>query len=279
MNQLDLKKRTQILSYLLGGNSIRATCRMTGAAKSTVTKLLAEVGNASGAYQDKAFRNLRCERLKVIAVRSFARPRRKNLDSAGTTHEVDRDTWTWTAQCDDTKLMVSWMVGGRLSCAAHEFIQDLSSRLASRTSFTSDSGCLHSAGAASGADPTHATLLSILEEHAADQRRKYSSSGPFHIEATPITNTPNGATTSSFYVEQQDPANRMAISGTHLPSAAFSKKLERLAQAVSLHFMYYNFACAHRLLQATPAMEAGISDHMWSLEEIAALADSPRPSL
>ena len=138
MNKLDTMRRAQILSCLVEGNSIRATVRMTGAAKNTVVKLLAEVGLACAAYQDKTLRNLPCKRLQCDEIWSFVYAKARNVPTAKAAPERAGDAWTWTAIDADTKLVAAWMIGPRDSGVAHDFMLDLAGRLANRVQLTTD---------------------------------------------------------------------------------------------------------------------------------------------
>jgi IS1 family transposase len=278
MNKLDLKKRAQILACLVEGNSIRATVRMTGAAKNTVVKLLIQVGAACAAYQDKALRNLTCKRVQVDEIWSFVYAKAKNVAAAKAAPEGAGDVWTWTAICADTKLMVSWLVGGRDGAYAMEFIEDLQARLASRVQLSSDGNHLylnavekHFAG-----NVDYAQIVKIFGATMSAGQKRYSPAECIGARKERVSGSPDMDHASTSFVERQNLTMRMSMRRFTRLTNAFSKKAENLAHAVALHFMYYNFGRIHQTLRVTPAMEAGVSDHVWSLEEIAELADRPK---
>lgn len=277
MNKLDLKARAHILACLVEGNSIRATVRMTGAAKNTVVKLLADVGAACAAYQDKALRNLPCKRIQCDEIWSFVYAKQKNVADAKAAPEGAGDAWTWTAIDADTKLVASWMIGPRDGGIAYDFMQDLAGRLASRVQLTTDGhkAYLEAVEAAFGADIDYAMLVKIYgEPKNKSPERKYSPSSFCGTRVSTVTGDPEADAISTSYVERQNLTMRMSMRRFTRLTNGFSKKLENLGHAVALHFMYYNFGRIHQSLRITPAMAAGVSDHVWSLEEIAALADS-----
>ncbi len=276
MHKLDNKQRAQVLSCLVVGNSIRATVRMTGAAKNTVVKLLADVGAGCAAYQDKALWNLPCKCLQCNEIWSFVYAKQTNVKTAKAAPEGAGDAWTWTAIDADTKLVAAWMIGPRDSSVAYDFMMDLSKRLAYRVELTTDGlkAYLEAPEVAFGSNIDYAQLVKIYGAAASvDPERKYSSENFCGTKVTTLTGDPDSKHISTSYVERQNLTMRMSMRRFTPLTNGSSKKLENLGRAVALHFMYYNFARIHQTLRVTPAMAAGISDHVWELEEIAALAD------
>ena len=276
MNKLDIKTRARILACLVEGNSIRATVRMTGAAKNTVVKLLADVGAACAAYQDKALRGLPCKRLQCDEIWSFVYAKAKNVPTAKAAPEGAGDAWTWTAIDADTKLVPCWMIGPRDGGVAYEFMQDLAGRLANRVQLTTDGlkAYLEATEAAFGSNIDFAQLVKLYGDAPnAGPERKYSPNVCLGARPTMVSGDPDMAHVSTSYVERQNHTMRMSMRRFTRLTNGFSKKLENLGHAVALHFMYYNFGRIHQTLRVTPAMAAGVSDHVWELEEIAALAD------
>jgi IS1 family transposase len=278
VNKLSLKDRARILACLVEGNSIRATVRMTGAAKNTVVKLLADVGAACAAYQDKTLRNLPCKRVQCDEIWSFVYAKARNVKTAIAAPEGAGDAWTWTAIDADTKLVASWAIGGRDAGVAFDFMTDLASRLANRVQLTTDghSAYLEAVESAFGGNIDYAQLVKIYgpgtgKVHSAE--RKYSPEQFCGARPTTITGDPEHKHISTSYVERQNLTMRMGMRRFTRLTNGFSKKVENLGHAVALHFMHYNFARIHQTLRVTPAMAAGVSDHVWELEEIAALAD------
>lgn len=278
MNQLPLHRRAQILGCLVEGNSIRATCRMTGAAKNTVVKLLADVGAACMVYQDSVMRGLPCKRLQVDEIWSFCYSKQKNVPKDKEGVFGYGDVWTWTALCADTKLIPCWMVGPRDASIARQFIDDLAGRLTNRVQLTTDGykPYLKAVEKSFGNKVDYAMLVKIYREASNNKRsptKKYSPGKFIRAVPTVISGTPDSGEISTSYVERQNLTMRMSMRRFTRLTNGFSKKVENLGYAVALHFMYYNFGRIHKSLRVTPAMEAGISDHVWSLEEIAELAE------
>ncbi|MGH7724399.1 MAG: IS1 family transposase [Candidatus Eiseniibacteriota bacterium] len=275
MNRISTTRRAQVIGSLVEGNSIRATCRMTGAAKGTVLKLLADVGRACAAYQDKALRQLPCKHIQADEIWSFCYAKAKNVPESKRGEWGYGDVWTWTALCSDCKLVPAWIVGPRDGKAAELFMLDLAGRLANRVQLTTDGHKVYvnAVEEAFGRDIDYAMLVKVYGNDPAAETR-YSPAICTAAFSTPINGDPDPAKVSTSHVERQNLTMRMSMRRFTRLTNAFSKKVENLEHAVALHFMFYNFGRIHASLRVTPAMEAGVSDHVWSLEEIAALADS-----
>jgi len=274
MNKLPLAKRAQVIGCLVEGNSIRATVRMTGVAKNTVTKLLVDVGKACAEYQDATLRNLPCKRVQCDEIWSFCYAKAKNVPEDHRGEFGYGDVWTWTALCADTKLVPSWLVGDRSGATASVFIEDLASRLSSRIQLTTDGNkvYLDAVENAYGGAVDYAMLQKIYGPDPEGEKR-YSPAACVGAEKIVISGNPDVKLVSTSYVERQNLTMRMCMRRFTRLTNAFSKKVENLAHAVALHFMYYNFSRVHKTLRVTPAMEARVSDHVWSLEEIAGLIE------
>lgn len=265
MNRLSLQKRAQIIGMLVEGCSLRTTSRLADVAYNTVLKQVRDIGIATSEYQDKVLRNLICKRIQVDEIWSFCYAKektikRKNMDPNGI-----GSLWTWTAIDYDTKLVPSWYVADRGKGSADIFMQDLASRVVSKTHITSD-GYTGYIEAVDNAFGEYADYSMVVKQYDANGRYEGS-------EKKIITGKPEMEEVSTNIVERQNLTMRMGIRRFARKTNAFSKKLENHSHAVSLHFMYYNFARIHKTLRVTPAMEAGISDHIWELEEIAALME------
>lgn len=273
MNKLTIKRRSEIIGALVEGNSIRATCRMTGAAKGTVLKLLEDVGQACFEYQDTTLRNLTCKRLQCDEIWSFCYAKQRNLSIEMSGKLGFGDVWTWTALCADTKLIAWWHVGKRDGYHAEKFMRSLASRLQNRIQLSSDGhkAYVEAVKGAFGKNIDYAILDKIYGAEPEPQKR-YSPASCIGVRTKAIIGNPDRMHVSTSYVERQNLTMRMQMRRFTRLTNAFSKKIENLNHAVALHFMYYNFARIHKSLRVTPAMEAGISDHVWSLEEIAALS-------
>jgi IS1 family transposase len=275
MNKLTNEKRTQVVAALVEGNSIRATVRMTGVAKNTIVKLLAELGEACSAYQDKAFRNLSCKRLQADEIWSFCYAKQKNVRDAKAAPEGAGDVWTFTAIDADTKLVPSWRIGPRNFTTATAFMRDLASRMASRVQITTDG--LHAyvwAVQAGFHDEVDFAVLQKLYGADTSGAGRYSPPKCIGIRQETVCGTPDPAHVSTSYVERANLTMRMGMRRFTRLTNGFSKKLENHAAAIALHFMHYNFCRIHQTLRVTPAMAAGVTDHVWEIEEIVLLLDA-----
>lgn len=274
MNRLTIEKRAQIVGCLVEGNSIRATVRMAGAAKNTVTKLLVDLGAACSEFQDKALRGLTCTRIQCDEIWAFCYAKQKNVPEEKKGQFGYGDVWTWTALCADSKLVPSWLVGDRSAETANRFMEDLAGRMAHRVQLTTDGYkvYLEAVEEGFGCDIDYAMLVKMYGQDP-EQEHRYSPAKCTGSRRETIMGRPDPKHISTSYVERQNLTMRMSMRRFTRLTNAFSKKVENLAHAVSLHFMYYNFGRIHQKLRVTPAMEGGVSDHVWTLEEIARLID------
>ena len=270
MNKLDITKRAQIINCLVEGNSLRSTSRMTGCSINTVTKLLVDVGRACAEYQDKAFHNLTCKRIQCDEIWNFCYCKEKNVPEEHKGELGYGDVYTWTAMCADSKIIPSFLVGRRDSECAKVFINDLANRLKNRIQLTTDGYkiYLEAVENAFGGEIDYAMLVKVYESMPSNEQRKYSPSEYIGTEVKRISGNPDKKHISTSFVERQNLTMRMSMRRFTRLTNGFSKKVENLFYSVAIHFMYYNFCRIHKSLRVTPAMEAGITDHVWSLEEI-----------
>ena len=275
MNRLSTEMRVQVVAALVEGNSIRATCRMTGVAKNTVVKLLVELGEACARYQDKELRGLTCRRIQCDEIWSFCHAKEKNVPVEHKGEFGYGDVWTWTAIDADSKLVLSWCIGGRDSYTALAFMQDVARRLAQRVQLSTDghSVYLDAVERAFGRDIDYAMIQKIYGPDP-EQEKRYSPAKCLRTEIETIKGWPDPKHISTSYVERQNLTMRMHMRRFTRLTNAFSKKIQNLGHAVALHFMYYNFCRRHQTLGMTPAMASGLTDHEWSLNEVVALLDS-----
>lgn len=274
MNKLSLQKRAQIIGMLVEGNSIRATSRMADVAFNSVLKLVSDIGAACADYHDKNVHNLPCKRVQCDEIWAFCYAKQKNVKTAKATPEGAGDIWTWTSICADTKMLCNWLVGDRTAENALVLMEDLKSRLTNRVQLTTDGlkSYLEAVEGAFGVDIDYAMLVKIYGDTAEGQKR-YSPAECTGIKKTVIQGKPNMGDVNTSYVERQNLTMRMSMRRFTRLTNGFSKKVENHAHAIALHAMYYNFGRVHKTLRVTPAMEAGLTDHVWSLLEIAALMD------
>lgn len=277
MNRLSTAKRAQIIGMLCEGSSMRAASRLADVSIITVMKLLVDIGRAAAEYQDKTLRNLTSKRIQVDEIWAFCYAKDKNLPLEMQGKKGVGSVWTWTAIDADTKLVPSWLVGTREAADAYRFILDLQQRLANRVQLTSDGhgAYLTAVDAAFGVDVDFAQLVKIYGV-APDGDIRYSP--PECIGAKPheITGHPDPDHISTSYVERQNLTMRMSMRRFTRLTNGFSKKVENHAHMVALYFLHYNFVRMHTTLRCTPAMEAGVSDHVWTYGEVAELLEAER---
>ena len=276
MNRLDNAARVQVVKCLVEGNSIRATVRMTGAAKNTVTKLLVDLGTACADYHDAHVREVPSKRVQCDEIWSFVGAKQKNV-SAEQAEQGMGDVWTWTALDADSKLIVSYLVGQRGAAWAKMFMNDVASRLADRVQITTDGHRVYAEAVhgAFGEDVDYAMLVKIYGNDSFD--RKYSAGECIGTQTAVLSGEPNPKHISTSYVERQNLTMRMSMRRFTRLTNAFSKKIDNHYAAIALHFMHYNFCRVHKSLRVTPAMEAKLATHIWTVEELVALLPVEEP--
>lgn len=276
MNILSTAKRATIIKALTEGASIRSTARLVGVSKSTVLNLLVEVGEFCSIYQDHKLRHLACKRIEADEIWAFVGAKQRNATRKG-----DGDIWTHTAMCAETRLMFAWHVGGRSRDNVHAFMHDVADRLANRVQVSTD-GNTFFLSAVEEAFGFQSVDYAQVVKHFSSTRGSTGYSPPICTGATrhQILGRPDMAKVSTSYIERSNLHLRMSSKRFARLSNAFSRKVENHAAAVSLHFMTYNFCRAHGTLtkaangvNTTPAMKAGLTDHVWTVEEILSLMD------
>lgn len=275
MNRLSLEKRTQILSCFIEGCSLRATSRMAGVSINTVSKFLVDLGYACAFYQNETLRNLPCKRVQADEIWSFCYSKAKNVPADKKDVLGYGDVWTWVGMCADTTVL-SWLVGGRNAAYAKSFMNDLAGRLSNRVQLTTDGhkGYLQAVENAFGSEIDYAMLVKLYgEAQGSTQERRYSAGECCSALKGTVCGNPDESHVSTSFVERQNLTMRMGMRRFTRLTNGFSKKIENHEHAVAIHYMHYNFGRIHKTLRVTPAMEAKISDHVWTLEEIARLSD------
>jgi IS1 family transposase len=272
MNKLDNAKRVQVVSALVEGNSIRATVRMTGVAKNTIAKLLVELGGVCSEYMDRTLVNLTCKRIQCDEIWSFVASKQKNVTPELEAKGHAGDIWTWVGMDADTKLICSWMVGSRDPGTALQFMRDLKRRLANRVQLTTDghASYLFAVDHTFGDDIDYTMLVKQYGADPAAETR-YSPAECIGCKQRPIKGNADAKHVSTSYIERQNLTMRMSIRRFTRLTNAFSKKLENHIASIAIHYMHYNFCRIHQTLRVTPAMQAGVSDHVWALDELLGL--------
>jgi IS1 family transposase len=272
MNRLRTSVRTQVVAALVEGVSINATCRMTGVAKHTVLKLLKDMGCAAAAYHNAHVRNLRVRRIQADEIWAFVYGKDKNL----TMEQVQAgagSVWTWTALDADTKLIVSYMLGDRGASTAQSFMRDVAGRIANRIQLTTDGHRVYADAVegAFGADIDYAMLVKIYGASNDNPESRYSPATCIGCRTGVLAGKPDPDHISTSLVERSNLSMRMGMRRFTRLTNGFSKKLENHGHMVALYFMHYNYCRVHKTLRVTPAMEAGLTDHVWNIEELIAL--------
>ncbi|MCE5321774.1 IS1 family transposase [bacterium] len=279
MNKLNTQQRIQVVAALVEGNSIRSTVRMTGVAKNTVVKLLVDLGEVCGQYQDEVMRNLPCKRLQCDEVWAFCYSKQKNVPDEHKGEFGYGDVWTWTAIDADTKLIPTWLVGLRDAECASAFIEDLAGRLANRVQLTTDGLKLYLDAIENsfGGDVDYAMLVKMYGNERPGEAR-YSPAECTGTKKLTIQGMPYKKDVSTSFVERQNLTMRMSMRRFTRLTNGFSKKVENLEAAVALHFMHYNFCRVHQTLKKTPAMAAGLAKYPWTIQDIVSLLENKEKS-
>lgn len=280
MNQLTTKERAKILAVLCEDMGINAASRVTDASKNTILKLLADAGEACALYQDEMHRNLALTRIECDEIWSFVGMKQKNVPADLKGVFGFGDVYTWTAIDAETKLVPCWHIGTRGAESANHFISDLAGRLTRRVQLTTDGhkANLNAVEDAFGANIDFAQLIKLYG-NGGNQKddTRYSPAECTGTEKKPIEGNPDPDLIYTSYVERQNLTMRMHMRRFTRFANAFSKKVENHMHAISLYFMFYNYCKIHKTLRITPAMAAGLTDHVWELTDIVNLIPDPEP--
>jgi IS1 family transposase len=281
MNKLPLAKRVQILSMLCEGSSMRSISRVVDVSINTVSKLLEDAGKACAAHHDETVRGVAAKRVQCDEIWSYCYAKAKNVAAAKAAPEGAGDVWTWTALDADSKLIVSYLVGGRDAEYADAFMGDLAGRLANCVQLTADGhkAYLEAVEGAFGADVDYAMLVKLYGPAPGGTSGRYSPAECTGIKKTTLEGRPDEAHVSASYVERQNLTMRMQMKRFTRLSNAFSKKFENHAHMVALYTVWYNFVKMHKKHRMSPAMAAGVSDRLWSMEDVAGLIEAAAPPL
>jgi IS1 family transposase len=277
MNTLSARDKGTILKALTEGASIRSTARMVGVSKTTVLKLLVDAGELCAIYQHHRLRNLECRRVQADEIWGFVGAKQRNAKKEG-----DGDIWTFTAMDADSKLMVSWLVGERSLDNAHAFMRDVAERLANRVQLTTDGQYMYLTAVEEAFGWQGVDYSQLIKHYTADHgpAGRYSPPQCSGVEAKRIMGNPDPKHVSTSFIERTNLGLRMGSRRFTRLTNAFSKKVENHAHAVALHFMVYNFCRSHGTLtkraggiHTTPAMATGLTDHVWSVDDLVGLLD------
>lgn len=280
MNKLPLERRVQILAMLCEGSSMRSISRVADVSINTVSKLLVEAGEAAIANHSDMVRGVTASRIQCDEIWSFCYAKQKNAKELENAPYGAGDVWTWTALDADSKLIVTYLVGGRDADCAKEFMDNLAICLANRVQLTTDghNAYLEAVEGAFGIDVDYAMLVKLYGEAPTSTERRYSPMECVGTRVKRVAGNPDGAHVSTSYVERQNLTMRMSMRRFTRLTNAFSKKWENHVHAISLYFYHYNFCRIHKTLRVTPAMAAGITDRLWSFDDLIERMDAMAPA-
>ena len=281
MNKLPPKARAQMLNMLCEGSSMRSISRLADVSINTVAKLLIDAGKFCAAFHDDKVRSVKAARIQCDEIWSFTYAKQKNVATAKRQDLAYGDTWTWTGIEAQSKLIVSWLVGGRDSDYAIAFMDDLRSRIENRVQLTTDGhkAYLQAVEGAFGGDVDYAVLHKVYGASPESAKGKYSPAECIGTQKHRIEGDPDLKHVSTSYVERSNLTMRMHNRRFTRLTNAFSKKFESHVHMVAIWTVWYNWVRIHKTLRVTPAMEAGLTDRLWTFEELIAAMDeiAPKP--
>jgi IS1 family transposase len=279
VNKLPLAKRTQILAMLCEGSSMRSISRVADVSINTVTKLLCEAGEACLAIHDEMVRNVKSKRIQCDEIWSFCYAKGKNVETAKNAPDDAGNVWTWTAIDSDSKVILSYFVGDRTREAAVAFMTDLRMRVKGVPQITTDNLWSYQAGVKE-AFGKHADFAQLVKAYrpTIGAPGRYSPGSLVGTKKRIVQGNPDPRHISTSHVERQNLTMRMSMRRFTRLTNAFSKKLDNHLHALALYFVFYNFCRIHKSLRTSPAMAAGVSDRLWSLEDVVAKIDEMVPA-
>ncbi|MGO9209090.1 MAG: IS1 family transposase [Terracidiphilus sp.] len=269
MNALKIDKKTAVISSLLEGNSVRSTERMTGVHRDTICRLLVEVGDHCTTLLDERMRNLRCQYVQCDEIWTYVGKKQKRVREDDPPEAGDQ--WVFVALDAETKLVPVFTVGKRTEETTWYFMQELAERLTTRIQLTTDGFHFYRRQVedAFGEDVDFAQLVKLYGDFGQhDSESKYSPNPIVEVISKVRQGDPDPDHICTSHVERQNLTMRMAMRRFTRLTNAFSKKLTNLKAACALHFAHYNFVRVHSSLRVTPAMAAGLTDHVWPLSSL-----------
>lgn len=271
MNTLTEAKRLAVLSGLVEGNSIRSISRMTGVDRNTINSLLLKTGERCAALLDERMRQLRCRRVQCDEIWTYVAKKERHVRDDDPAEFGDQ--WVYVALDADTKLIPAYRIGKRSSENTQAFMRDVRRRIADqRIQLTTDAFIFYTKAVeqAFGGDADYAQLKKLFGDYGQHGNERYSPSPITEVISKTISGVPDPAHVSTSFVERQNLTIRMQMRRFTRLTNAFSKKLANLQAACALHFAHYNFCRVHSSLRVTPAMEAGLATHIWSIADLCA---------
>lgn len=275
-NVLPLAKRVQILDLLCEGVSLRAISRLQDVSINTVSKLLVDAGETCLDLHDQLVTHVPSKNVQCDEIWSFCYAKQKNVPTAKAAPADAGSIWTWTALDSDSKLIISYVASGRTQGAAVAFMEDLARRVAGRIQLTTD-GFIAYPGAVEIAFGKNVDFAQLVKSYAADPgnspERRYSPPVCIGAHKIPVTGNPDPDKISTSHVERNNLTMRMGMRRFTRLTNAHSKKYANHLYALALFFMHYNFVRQHKAHRLSPAMAAGLTDRLWSMEDIAGRID------
>jgi IS1 family transposase len=268
-NILPLEKQIAVISALAEGSAIRSIERMTGIHRDTIMRLGVKIGEGCARIMDERMRELDCRVVQLDEIWGFIGKKNKNA-TAAERHAGLGDAWTFVAIDAESKMVPAFLVGKRDRYNTHCFAEDLSKRLMRRPQISSDAydTYANAVDAAFGSEVDYGQVVKIYGMSDTEDQRRYSPSKLKSSFRTVISGQPDTTLISTSYIERQNLTMRMHMRRLTRLTNAFSKKLENFKAAVGLYFAYYNFVRIHKSLRMTPAMAGGVTDHVWTMEEL-----------
>ncbi|MCA0199859.1 MAG: IS1 family transposase [Proteobacteria bacterium] len=282
-NKLPTETRVQILNMLCEGVSMRGISRVTGVSTNTIDKLLVDAGLVCARFHDENVRGVKCKRVQADEIWSFVYAKQKNVAKATAAPENAGDVWTWTAIDSDSKLIISYLIGGRDAEYANEFMDDLHQRLADKVQLTTDGHSVYpdAVGGAFGRNVNYAQLVKIYGAAPTRGEQRYSPAVCLGAKKKRVIGRPNQDHISTSHVERQNLSMRMHMRRFTRLTNAHSKKFQNHCHMISLYTVWYNFVRINSAVKMSPAMACGLSPRLWEMSDIVALIDSaaatPKP--
>jgi IS1 family transposase len=270
MNKLTREKQIEVIGCLVEGNSIRSTARITNVARNTISTLILKLGEVCERYHDEHVVNVNAERVECDEIWSYVGKKDRACSPAEKATLGVGSVWTWTAIDADSKLIVSYLVGERDGEWAYLFMKDVRSRLANRVQLTTDAHNAYFTAVREsfGEDVDYAMLIKKYGKAPDGGETRYSPAVCTGIEKKPKIGEPNVDLISTSYVERQNLSMRMGMRRFTRLTNGFSKSIEHHMASIAIYFMHYNFVRIHQTLRCSPAMEAGLTNHLWSLGDL-----------
>jgi IS1 family transposase len=281
MNKLSVKARGQMLNMLCEGSSMRSVSRLADVSINTVAKLLIDAGKFCAAFHDDNVKGVKAEWIRCDENWSFTAAKQKNIAAMKAPVEGAGDTWTWTGIDADTKLIVSWLVGGRDGEYAMAFMDDLRSRIENRVQLTTDGhkAYLQAVEGAFGGDVDYAVLQKVYGNTPESAKGKYSPAECIRTQTHRIEGDLGLKRVSTSFIERSNLTMRMYNCRFTRLTNAFSKKFESHVHMVAIWTVWYNWVRIHKTLRVSPAMQAGLTNKLWSFEEIVTAMDLVSPKV